>query len=410
MKYKLYNILFIYMIATNLLQILLIDAKGNVYDSLWKIFILGVLIVFAFFKSLKVKQKISKKKLFFWGVFVLISSITLIFNGDLENFNSSIMVSFFFPIICSFIFLVLFGQQTIDERGLEKFLKMFIFYVLYMCIYNFIVNFDVISNFMNISSAYQVDIASFYNNRNTFAYYLIFGIISTTMLIKSYEVNKNVYLPILLFFIINIILTLSRTAMLSVLIFYFILFLFNSKRKQKITLFLLIGICLMIVSFVPSINSFVFNNLVRADSGVTGRGAVWNFGVDLLRKSNMFFGLGYDEPHMLLTMSYLGISSFHSTFLTLLLCGGLLLFSCFLGIILYSFIIAVKIKYYNKKIGLFFVSIIMVYLCYGVTESQIIFFSSSTNFVATSFVCLIPTYVLNYYKGKRDENENKKFT
>ena len=109
MKYKLYNILFIYMIATNLLQILLIDAKGNVYDSLWKIFILGVLIAYAFFKSLKVKQKISKKKLFFWGVFVLISSITLIFNGDLENFNSSIMVSFFFPIIFSSFDNTLFG-------------------------------------------------------------------------------------------------------------------------------------------------------------------------------------------------------------------------------------------------------------------------------------------------------------
>ena len=164
---------------------------------------------------------------------------------------------------------------------------------------------------------------------------------------------------------------------------------------------------MLIIFFVPSINSFVFNNLVRAESGVTGRSSVWEFGINLLQKNNIIVGLGYDEPHHLLTMSYFEISSFHSTFLTLMLCGGILLFFSFLGIIIYSLYVALKIKYYNKKIGLFFISIIIVYLCYGVTESQIIFFSSSTNFVATSFVCLIPTYILNYYKGKSENYEDK---
>ena len=405
-SYSLYKILFVYMVATNLLQILLIDSKGNIYDSLWKIFTLGMLILYAIFKSFKNNLKISKRKMFFWGIFVLLSLIVLIFNGDIIDFNSSIMVSFLFPLISSFIFLVLFGQLSMNKVDLKKFLQLFIFYVLYMCIYNMVVNYDMITNFMNITSAYQVDIASFYNNRNTFAYYLIFGIICVTVMLKTYDANKKIYGFILLIFVFNILLTLSRTAILSVIIFYLLLFFYNSKTKHKFIFCLSVFLCLTVVFTVPSLNSFISNNIIRAESGVTGRSSVWNFGIELFKNSNILVGLGYDEPHAILTRSYFEISSFHSTFLTILLCGGIFLFSGFVGIIIFSFVTAFNIKKYDRNLGLFFISIIIVYLCYSVTESQIIFFPSSTNFIATTFVCLIPNYILNSFKEKSDRNAN----
>ena len=59
-KVRLELVLIFYLIACNMLQILMIDAKGSLYDSIWKACILVFTIFSCVYISLKYKLKLNK--------------------------------------------------------------------------------------------------------------------------------------------------------------------------------------------------------------------------------------------------------------------------------------------------------------------------------------------------------------
>lgn len=396
----------IYMILTNLLQILCISDKGSFLDILVKFIILAGLILTTFFYSVRNNIKIEKKNLMFFVVFLFSILMVFLFNTDFYNLNMSEIVSTVYPLINIFIFITLLGNQSINPSDFKKILKFFSIYVLYMCVFNFIVNFNDIINFSIFNSAYSYNFSSFFNNRNTFSFYLMFGIITTYILINNYKEKNKLFLFSLIFMIINIMLAMSRTGMICTAIFFFLNFIFNTTSKNKIISIIILFIGLAVLLSNENFSAFIVNFIIRKDSGLTGRNNIWEFGFNLA-KNNLFLGLGFYKPIFLLEQSVYNIASYHNTFLSIFLYGGIVLtftyIFCYIKILIDIF----KLKKYDKKIHYIFLSIFFVYIVYGFAETQVLFFPSAVNFVSTSFVCLIPKYLLNYYSQNSTDSVKK---
>ena len=399
-------LLCIYMLATNILQILLLESKGDNFDSFVKTVIIISLILFAIIYSFKKNINISKNDMLFLLVYSL--TIILIFiTNDLSNSSILSLIPYIYPIVLMFVFLVLFGKEELTEINLVTIMKFMTFYVLYMCIYNFIINYDSIININIVTRSYEMNYASFFNNRNTFAFYLVYGLCCSFSLFNSFNQNKKIYLPIFLFLLLNLILTLSRTGLICVFLFILISVLINSTKKQK--MFYFIALLLLVYSLfsLPQISSFFEKNLIRSSSGLSGRNEIWSYGSNLL-KDNYLLGLGFNKPIELLSNSYLSTSSFHNTYLTILLYGGILYVIANIFLWLQSITYVLFIKKHNKKIYYIMLGFILIYFVYGFTETQVLFFSSSVSFVSTCFISLISKYINNYYNNyNKLSNEGK---
>lgn len=410
-KVKIELLLICYLIACNMLQILMIDAKGSLYDSIWKACILVFTIFSCVYISLKHKLKLNKNNTSVWLIFTILTTISNIFNGCLlTNFSFSNLVSYIYPIISFFTFCVILGNVSVNKETMKKFLDYFIAFVTYTCVFNMIYNYKLIINFTNIKYSYEMQIASFFNNRNTFALYLLYGILSNIIIITYYKDKNKIYLFTLLLFAFNAFLTLSRTNILCIAIFIATLYLTskNMRKNRKITL--LICIEILVIICIPQFRNFISQNLIRKESKLSNRENIWKYGINLY-KDNKLTGIGINNALNKLKDSFKN-TSFHNTYLSILLNGGIVSAIAYMILLICGLKNIIMIKKYNLEIFRIFMAIFIVYIVSGITETNILFESSATSFLVTTFVFILPLYTNNFYYKKIEErnciNENKK--
>src|SRR5690606_31638404 len=85
-------------------------------------------------------------------------------------------------VISFFIFVCLPSAIKITQKGLTAFFKCIVALGVIACMYNLIINFQSILHFWEIESAYEVNLSSFYTNRNSFAQFLFFAFVANTYL------------------------------------------------------------------------------------------------------------------------------------------------------------------------------------------------------------------------------------
>lgn len=410
-KVRLELVLIFYLIACNMLQILMIDAKGSLYDSIWKACILVFTIFSCVYISLKYKLKLNKNNTLIWLIFTMLTTISNICNGCLlANFSFNNFVTYIYPIISFFIFAVVFGNISFDEECLKNFLNYFIIFITYTCIFNMIYNYSSIINFINIKNSNEVQISSFFDNRNTFALYLLYGILSNIIIITYYKNKNKIYLFTLLLFALNAFLTLSRTNILCIAIFIFTLYLTSKdmRKNRKITLLICCGI--LVIICIPQFRNFISHNLIRKEAKLSNREVIWKYGINLYRE-NELTGIGMNNAlNKLKDLSQ--YTSFHNTYLSILLDGGIVSAIGYMILFIYDLKKIIMIKKYNSELFRIFIAIFIVYTVNGITETNILFQTSATSFLCTTFVFILPVYITSFYYRKIEErnyiNENQK--
>lgn len=410
-KIRIELVLIFYLIACNMLQILMINAKGSLYDSIWKVCILVFTIICCLYISIRHRLKLSLKSTLIWSIFTMLTTISNIFNGCLlTDFSFSNLVSYIYPIISFFTFCVILGNISVDKETMKKFLDYFIVFITYTCVFNMIYNYKLIINFANIKYSYEIQIASFFNNRNTFALYLLYGILSNIIIITYYKNKNKIYLFTLLLFAFNAFLTLSRTNILCIVIFIFTLYLTSKNMRKNRKIILLICIGILVIICIPHFRNFISQNLIRKESKLSNRDNIWKYGIDLY-KDNILTGIGINKALNKLKDSFKN-TSFHNTYLSILLDGGIVSAIAYMVLLIYGLKNIIMIKKYNLELFRIFMAIFIVYIASGITETNTLFESSATSFLVTTFVFILPLYTNNFYYKKTEErnyiDENKK--
>lgn len=344
------------------------------------------------YKKLELTKEIKK------NFFILITITIILFIIQIKNFV--IDNFYFFDIVnigCVFVNIVLLYILMFNKKTKEEHINSFFKAIVYMGIFACFVNLclyikEILATIGIINLKERINIKSFFANRNQFAFFLYISIISTFFVLQN--LNKKIYKFILAIFFINLVLTMSRTGILVVLIFIFLMFLSSNKVSKKSKIFIMLNfVVILVVAFTIIIMFFpeVWNKLnsmffrIEHVKNLSGRTDIWSVGINLLIQNpiNFLFGVGRFNSTSLLHFATKTFTQFHNIYLDILLTSGLI------GLVYFSFI------YYNviRKIIKSNLSknLKRTYICMYITYGIYILFESCGRFSlgSSDTLCLI---------------------
>lgn len=365
------------------------------------VFLIQILIMVRFFIKYT-EKKMSKDLILMLVVLMVSQGLTVFFTNlmviKLEYFD---VINAIAMVVSFFIFMLLPSKTSIDQKGLITFFKSIVILGIVSCTYNMVINFNEMVNFNEIKSAYAVNLSSFYLNRNSFAQFMYFSIIANTFLIVLTN-KKRLYVVYLIFFL-NLLTTLSRGAIASIIIFAGLYWLLKFKKNiltsLLVTVFTFFSILLSMAN--SNIKSFISTMLIREEAGSTGRSELWLEGVNLLNQTSWFLGVGeFTSIKYLKSLGYSN-SEFHSFYIETLVKGGILLI-IFHGLVFFIMSNRYKIILkYNKPIGVLYISAVVSVLFYGFIESISFFTLGYVGTLFTIFFITVPLiYSNNFLEGE----------
>jgi O-antigen ligase len=154
----------------------------------------------------------------------------------------------------------------------------------------------------------------------------IVGTYSTILLfIKSRQMPKLIFWPLLVFFCVMLAFSLTRQAWFLVLAFLLLYLARRSKgalTRNLIFLFLAIFPLVFVFYILPALQEYRTTDSIWS---LTGRTDLWLYLVDIALTKSAWIGLGYYSASRILALDFNpGMGTAHSVFVEILLGGGLL--------------------------------------------------------------------------------------
>lgn len=331
-----------------------------------------------------IKDKIkntSKKMVISIIIFFILQVITQVVNimnfGNIEIKDIANILSVGINI---YIFICMASKFELTNEQFIGFMRKMVLIGVVSCIYNFIVNFESIINIFSIQNSYELNLRSFLENRNQYGIFLIIMLISNLYIIEN--TRKKAYILLHVVFIISLILTMSRNAIIAMLLVHILYLCFNAKRilqkmnkgQKKLVLFIMLGILILIsviIIFIPSVMETIDKLFIRTYTINTesGRVKIWLNGIDMV-KNNIFTGLGRFKAIKLNNIIYNSrLEQFHNVYIETLVTYGIM------GLIYLIYFIVKFIKKINdsaidkkqKNIMLISTIVFLVISCFETT-------------------------------------------
>ncbi len=227
-------------------------------------------------------------------------------------------------------------------------MKYLLFFSIIACIYNLVFNFTEIISIRYITSGYELNLKSFFVNRNQFGSFLFISIVAHYYLLSGKKVQVlNIFIFALQ--ITNLTLTMSRGAILASAIFFIILYLQHLKNIRVITsIIILISLMIFVILLSNKIMDFISDNILRLDAGVTGRSEIWEMGLTVLAQNNIINGVGYFTGVELAKAQGFQFQEFHSLYIDTLVNGGIIELAFLMTLLIYIFKRCIK-KCYDRE-------------------------------------------------------------
>jgi O-antigen ligase len=275
------------------------------------------------------------------------------------------------------------------KENIIHFMKYMIIFAIIACLYNIVKNWTLILNLINITSSYQVDLKSFFPNRNQFGMFLFIAIVANNYRTLVSKKNSAYYMVNFLL-IMNLMMTMSRGAILALLIFYIILYIQQLKSKKTlISLIIILSTVITVIFSNSQLRDFIVRNVVRADAGVAGRLDVWKMGVNVYSKSNLLSGVGFHTGIDIAKAAGFRFDQFHNFFIDILVSGGLIELMFMVITILYVYR-RVMIKCWDRNYKRIYKASMGAIIALGLVESVSFFSIGFVDTIYTIFFITIP--------------------
>lgn len=393
-RHSLGNSVYLYWILLMAWQTLRTTSNRSIIDILIKV----ALIVFLSYSVLKIRLPNSLKNMFLLVIFAFYM-VMLLFIKE-PSISAESIIIYCFPILFSYLFLVHAYNYRLSINSYVRFLNSVIIAVLVMVGYTFIFDFNNLIKALSATSAYGNELTSFFISNHEYALYLFLGIQSCLFcyqfFIDTNRRKKGRYLLLTGLFLINLILTFSRTALLGVFVLVFVFLLTGKNTKTKKVLFPFSLLIIATLLFIPNLREF-FIKIVLSDNDDAGRIEMWNYGLELFKNSTFFeklTGQGFTKiTDMLFIFSQ--HKNFHNSYIQVLLQYGIIGVSFLIGLILSSFVNGIRVFRKNRFIGAMFISMTLSTAAYIFTNTTIIMQSNIDSYILTIFVIILPIYVKN---------------
>lgn len=352
------------------------------------VFLLGFLLG-SFIYLYKKKARANVMEIFLGVLLCLMQIVSdYLVGGQSFSFGSIAYISISFAYYV--LFYGLMYDEEIDSRGISRIAFLYDFFILYAAGYNIVFYGSSMLNVFSISNTYEMVMRSFFTNRNTFAMFLMFAVISSIYRLANHPSKAQ---KIWCWFILAItgysmFCTFARTSLLATAVFIVIYFVGRKKNQvlRRVLICLLIAALLVGILYITGAYQYILDMMIRPEAGSTGRVDRWQMLLGQYLEGNIFLGGNSDNPIMP-----------HNTYVHMLLAGGLVMVTFFIILYLKIFKKIIFILKHDREHGTFFLALFISYVgIASMTETVMPVASPANSVITTLFALLMPHYYYNY--------------
>ena len=368
-------------------QIIRLVDNHSFVDIFVKLSLIAYLIVASIittFGSLKIK--VSSILLLILVLFIQIISISI----NVNETSVPELLYYFFPVISYIIYFIVNQKKTVDISHLVKFLIGYVSIVSLLCFYNMVFLWRDFSSLFSIRQAYGSEMSSLLTSSHEYGMYLVYAIFSILLLLKLTNKYRGFYAFLILIFSLNLLSTISRTSIFSLLIGLLILLFISNKKRFMFVIFGLVILVFAII-FINPLNDYIYTVILKENNSAA-RDFLLSHAIDLYSQLpiiNKIFGYGFNRTNIYL-LENLGHNSFHNAYLNVLLFGGLAHLGLLIFLIIFIFKKTLVIYRLNKGIGSILISSAFTSFLLMATNTSIILTSPIDSFLLTIFALYIP--------------------
>lgn len=366
------------------------------------------ILLFYFFKNRLKIDSITKKYIIIWSSGILVLLLVQLFNYIFSTMNLQDIMNILSKYATVLLLIIFMLSAQIKKDNINKIYKFIFWLGIIACTYNMIYYFNEIANLINIQSSYSVNIKSFFANRNQFAQFLVIAVISTIFLVRNEK--KFRYKLAIILFLVNILFTMSRTAILSIGVFLIIIYMGGKRIKQNIII-CISGICIVSMSIfiLYKINPIILENVnklfIRTENldDASGRANIWKEGINI-GNANIIFGIGRFKGIDILQEKGMEFTQFHNIFIESYVSGGIFEVFVLLYLIISLFINFINNKFIDANRKICYIASLISFIIIGIFESCNRFSIGYVDTLFTLFFVTIPILEINYYKNMEIDN------
>ena len=360
----------------------------------------GLLILFVGFYLFNAKY-IYKKIL--WVILFSISLMITLFSEP--DFPFSILIAYVYPIL---ILTMVYGfgdKYEIDRDQLTAFCNCVIIVLMFAAVYAAVFNTEHFTSALSFTSAYGNELASFFLSSHEYGMYLVYGIAACFICLRYKErrLSKRIlYYIAIVVFLINLVLTFSRTSMLAAVLLFAVCILFLKNKKLWFYSVLLMITGIIVIISVPALWNFVYRVILK-ENNLAGRGELNAIAVDYFIEGTWFqklFGHGvYESRTYFENMTTHG--SVHNAYLQVLVYYGLIGSLSLTVFLISQFYACIREIKKDRFIGVISLGILVSAAAVMFTNTPIIFTSPIDSYFLTIFAVIVPKYVRNAINSGR---------
>lgn len=412
------NYLFI-CIVINIIPVVLLG-EFNIPNKIYTLLTIGVYVIQTLIMLWYIKDKIkttSKKMVISIIIFFILQVITQVVNIvnfgiiEIKDIANILVVA-----INIYIFVYIASKFEVTKEQFVDFMKKMIFLGIISCIFNLIVNFKSIINIFNVQSSYELNLKSFFANRNQYGIFLIIMLISNLYIIEN--TRKKAYILLHVVFIISLILTMSRNAIIGMFLIHILYLCFNAKNilhkmnknQKKLALVIILSILILaslIIIFIPTVREVIDKLFLRTYTinPESGRIKIWLDGISM-SKNNILTGLGRFKAIKLNNTIYnSSLEQFHNIYIETFVTYGIIGL-IYLIYFIVKFIKKIKDSAIDKKQKNIMLISVVVFLVISCFETTCRLSMGYVDTISMIYFIAIPIIYSNI-KGQKVEEVNK---
>lgn len=366
------------------------EARTGV-DSVIKIGLLCYFVRFYIHRMKRVSSKIS--------IVFLLSVVLLLTALRTETFSLSILIAYVYPILFMSIVYGIGDRFIISKTHFISFCHCVIVITLYAAVYAIIFCWDQFQGASSVSQAYGNELRSFFYSSHEYGLYLVSAIVSCFLCLIfqpfTSGFRKMIYIICMILFIINLLLTFSRTSIFALVIFMIIFsFIGKGKLRKWIRIFLITSI--LIIIFSVDFSNF-FYSIVLKENHTGSRDVLLEGAFKYFSNGSIIekiFGFGISETRFFFKNVY-DHGSVHNTYVQILLYYGIVGLVCLIVFIWSQIVACVRLIKTNRLLGSLFLGLVLSASVMMFTNTAIVFTSPIDSYFLTVFMFVVPKYVRN---------------
>lgn len=363
--------------------------NGTVIDDIFKIGLIALLLYKT--SALRVIRSVGV----FTAAFLFISVVDTL--GVVVVNEASILRESMEFIISSLLVIVLvepaLKARNIGRESILLFYKIYTYFMAVASTYNMIVHYSSLIHITSLSVYTADGICSFFDNKNTFGVFLLFGVLSATILrAVTGQIRWSFWSVV---FLVNELMAMCRTAIVLSIILISILFFIDYRSKKNMLAFLSVFLIVLNLIFNDKkINKFVFETLFSSTDSIISRNKYIENLLPFSKGLHFWFGYGNDGA-MELAKQYMGNAYYHNGYLKVLMSGGIIKLCLEIMAILFSIYYGEKCRKIDRQVGKLCIISSLTYATYIFVESVVLFDKPVVAIMAAMFIISMPIMFYN---------------